>query len=71
VRSPPHRYADKINVHTPRLWKSKRFTLKGPTARPGCGDFCFVWNGSVDELRQVMSPASSLCVLSCFPGPEA
>ena len=24
--------------------------LRGPTAEPGCGDFCFVWEGGIDAL---------------------
>ena len=42
--------ANKINFHAPKTWQSERFTLRGPTAQPGCGDFCFVWSGTVDEL---------------------
>ena len=41
---------NKINFHAPKAWQSERFTLRGPTAQPGCGDFCFVWSGTVDEL---------------------
>jgi catechol 2,3-dioxygenase-like lactoylglutathione lyase family enzyme len=39
--------ASKINVHGPSAWRDARFTLRGPTAVPGCGDFCFVWTGTV------------------------
>jgi len=35
--------ANKINLHLPAAWQSSEFTLRGPSARPGCGDFCFVW----------------------------
>ena len=42
--------ANKINFHAPKAWQSGSFTLRGPTARSGCGDFCFVWTGTVDEL---------------------
>jgi catechol 2,3-dioxygenase-like lactoylglutathione lyase family enzyme len=34
---------NKINVHVPELWQNRAFTLRGHTAKPGCGDFCFVW----------------------------
>ena len=52
---PPHFYSayfgdNKINFHGPKAWQSVEFTLRGPTAEPGCGDFCFVWHGTVDEL---------------------
>lgn len=42
---------NKINVHAPALWQSPTFTLRGPTAQPGCGDFCFVWSGSLAALK--------------------
>ena len=28
---------NRINFHAPQLWHSEQFTLRGPTARPGCG----------------------------------
>ncbi|PCJ22146.1 MAG: hypothetical protein COB04_01460 [Gammaproteobacteria bacterium] len=37
---------NKINFHTADAWKSERFTLRGQSALPGCGDFCFVWGES-------------------------
>ena len=40
----------KINFHGPKAWRSPKFTLRGPKAQPGCGDFCFVWSGSEAEL---------------------
>src|SRR5437764_3140390 len=44
----------KINFHGPERWQSGRFTLRGPTAVPGCGDFCFVWDGSAESLRTML-----------------
>ena len=41
---------NRMNFHAPELWHDERFTLRGPTARPGCGDFCFVWQGSVEDI---------------------
>ena len=41
---------NKINFHSPKLWQSGKFALRGPAAQPGCGDFCFVWDGAVGEL---------------------
>ena len=32
-----------------------RFTLRGPTAEPGCGDFCFVWDASTVELAEMLA----------------
>ena len=42
--------ANKINFHAPKAWQSGSFTLRGPTAQPGCGDFCFVWSGKLAGL---------------------
>ena len=50
---------NKINFHGPQAWQSGTFNLRGPTARPGCGDFCFVWDGSADlaeTLARVDAP---------------
>lgn len=50
---------NKINVHAPEMWKQPSFTLRGPAARPGCGDFCFVWEGTLEELRAVLDEAGA------------
>ncbi|MFT7598592.1 MAG: catechol 2,3-dioxygenase-like lactoylglutathione lyase family enzyme [Acidimicrobiales bacterium] len=39
----------KLNLHDPVLWKSD-FDLRGPTAQPGSGDICLVWDGTEAEL---------------------
>jgi len=49
----------KINVHPPELWTRREFTLRGPAARPGCGDFCFVWDGDLAELQATLAQASA------------
>lgn len=49
----------KINVHPPDVWSSGQFMLRGPTAVPGCGDFCFVWDGSLDDLKAMLSRAQA------------
>ncbi|HAD09055.1 MAG TPA: VOC family virulence protein [Porticoccaceae bacterium] len=46
---------NKINLHTPALWQSEKFTLRGPSAKPGCGDFCFVWAGSETDLHEALA----------------
>ncbi|MXY52728.1 MAG: VOC family virulence protein [Gammaproteobacteria bacterium] len=43
---------NRLNFHAPALWNDERFTLRGPTARPGCGDFCFVWQGTVESIAR-------------------
>ncbi len=45
---------NKINFHGPDAWHSEQFTLRGPTAQPGCGDFCFVWSGTRDSLIELL-----------------
>ena len=41
----------KINFHRPALWQSGAFTLRASAARPPCGDFCFVWDGTTEALN--------------------
>lgn len=50
---------NKINVHAPTLWQNRAFTLRGPTALPGCGDFCFVWSGTLGDLREALKRAEA------------
>ncbi|MBL4868017.1 MAG: hypothetical protein JKY67_16740 [Pseudomonadales bacterium] len=45
---------NKINFHMPKIWQSERFTLRGPTSLPGCGDFCFVWGGTSQALTDLL-----------------
>lgn len=49
----------KINVHTEALVerRGEPWYLRGPTAEPGCGDFCFVWSGGVDALLALLAGA--------------
>ncbi len=47
----------KLNLHSPKLWQSARFELRGPTAQPGCGDVCMVWDGDPDELDGLLASA--------------
>ena len=59
-----HRYSvhfgdQKINFHGPEVWQTGRSTLRGPTAVPGCGDFCFVWEGSLESLRTMLAQAGA------------
>lgn len=45
---------NKINFHTPAIWQSGKFSLRGPSAQPGCGDFCFVWGDTEAALHQLL-----------------
>lgn len=47
----------KLNLHSPKLWQSTRFDLRGPNAEPGSGDVCMVWDGSADELEAMLTEA--------------
>jgi catechol 2,3-dioxygenase-like lactoylglutathione lyase family enzyme len=43
----------KINVH-PEGYVAG---LRGPSAMPGCGDICFVWDGTVEECQEWLAAA--------------
>ena len=43
-----------INFHRPTRWEDKTFTLRAPAARPPCGDFCFVWDGTPESLKATL-----------------
>jgi catechol 2,3-dioxygenase-like lactoylglutathione lyase family enzyme len=40
-----------INFHRPALWQRESFTLRAPSAKPPCGDLCFVWEGTPESLK--------------------
>ena len=44
----------KINFLAPSVWHSERFTLRGRDAIPGCGYFCLVWEGTDDQLHDML-----------------
>ena len=50
---------NKINLHPPSLWSRPEATLRGPAARPGCGDFCFVWDGGLPALQTMLADAGA------------
>ncbi len=47
----------KINVHAPEFWQDPKFTLRGPTALPGCGDLCFRFDGTIAEAEAMLREA--------------
>lgn len=57
----------KINVHDPKLWQNSKFTLRGPTAEPGCGDFCFVWDGTEAALEELLDGAGAEVITGPAP----
>jgi catechol 2,3-dioxygenase-like lactoylglutathione lyase family enzyme len=52
----------KINLHGPDEWQDERFTLRGSSALPGCGDLCFVWDGSLDDLYAAFARANAAVI---------
>ena len=47
-----------INFHRPELMLVG-FRLRAPAATPPCGDICFVWEGSADELNRLLADAGA------------
>jgi catechol 2,3-dioxygenase-like lactoylglutathione lyase family enzyme len=47
----------KVNLHSPKLWRSEKFDLRGPTAEPGSGDLCMVWDGDEATLEALLVSA--------------
>jgi catechol 2,3-dioxygenase-like lactoylglutathione lyase family enzyme len=43
-----------INFHRPAVWMRESFELRAPSARPPCGDFCFVWDGTSEALHALL-----------------
>lgn len=52
----------KINLHEPAEWQDPGFTLRGPTALPGCGDLCVVWDGTLEELQAALQRAGAVVI---------
>ena len=56
---------NKINVHPEALVRKARGQpgfLRGPTAEPGCGDLCFVWEGTAAALSALLERAQATVV---------
>ena len=49
--------AQMINFHRPTRWQDPSFTLRAPAAKPPCGDFCFVWDGTAASLKAMLENA--------------
>jgi catechol 2,3-dioxygenase-like lactoylglutathione lyase family enzyme len=48
-----------INFHRPELWPRDGFTLRAPKAVPPCGDLCFRWRGSSEQLDALLAGAGA------------
>jgi catechol 2,3-dioxygenase-like lactoylglutathione lyase family enzyme len=51
-----------INFHRPALWQRETFTLRAPAAKPPCGDLCFVWDGTTEQLKAMLARAGAKIV---------
>ena len=49
----------KINIHPPSMWQDENFEARGPTAKPGCGDLCFVYQGTIDDAVEMLKAAGA------------
>ncbi len=49
----------KLNFHAPKLWQDPSFEARGPTAKPGCGDLCFVFDGTIEEAEALIKDAGA------------
>ena len=49
----------KLNFHPPAMWEDPAFEARGPTAKPGCGDLCFVYEGSIDDAVKMLEDAGA------------
>jgi len=55
----------KINFHRPNSWQRAASTsLRAPAARPPCGDFCFLWEGSEESLLALLDRAGAEIIAS-------
>jgi catechol 2,3-dioxygenase-like lactoylglutathione lyase family enzyme len=48
-----------LNFHRPARWQDPGYTLRAPAARPPCGDFCFVWEGTPASLKALLDRAGA------------
>ena len=57
----------KINMHPEGYTAS----LRGPTATPGCGDICFVWDDTVEECQAWLTESGVEVIRGPSPRKEA
>ncbi|MBW2269439.1 MAG: hypothetical protein JRH16_12760 [Deltaproteobacteria bacterium] len=43
----------------PALWQDPDFDFRGQTARPGCGDICFLFEGTIEEAETLLREAGA------------
>src|SRR5262249_28356804 len=59
----------KLNFHGPAFWQDPNFDARGRTALPGCGDFCFVFDGTIEEAVGVIEKAGATVAYGPFDQP--
>jgi catechol 2,3-dioxygenase-like lactoylglutathione lyase family enzyme len=59
----------KINFHGPALWQNAGFEARGPSAKPGCGDICFVFDGTIDDAIALIEKAGAKVAYGPFDQP--
>jgi catechol 2,3-dioxygenase-like lactoylglutathione lyase family enzyme len=59
----------KLNFHGPAFWQDPNFDARGPTALPGCGDFCFVFEGTIEEAVELIEKAGAKVAYGPFDQP--
>jgi catechol 2,3-dioxygenase-like lactoylglutathione lyase family enzyme len=57
----------KLSIHGPALYSDPIFTLRGPTAKPGCADVCFEWAGSIESAVALIRNAGAEIVEGPVP----
>jgi catechol 2,3-dioxygenase-like lactoylglutathione lyase family enzyme len=56
-----------INFHRPVRWQNPADTLRAPAAKPPCGDFCFVWEGTPESLKAMLDRAGATIEVGPVP----
>jgi catechol 2,3-dioxygenase-like lactoylglutathione lyase family enzyme len=56
-----------INFHRPAHWQDKTFTNRASAAVPPCGDLCFVWEGTAESVKAVLSRAGAKVEMGPVP----
>ncbi len=49
----------KLNFHGPAMWQDPKFAARGPSALPGCGDFAFVFDGTIEDAIALIEHAGA------------
>ena len=57
---------NKINVEAPERWQNSKVTLRAPTALPGWGERCVVWQGGSAALHELLEAAHAAIIAGPF-----